>query len=199
MGVRHFFTPDIEVLRFLNPDIEARATLFRAEIEDEIFFNFATFTNENHPKTLHQGVEIGLKGNFLKKLTVFGNYTFEKAKFQDQPFQYNVIPAVPEHRVNAGFQIYGIIPRLIFSAYYNFVGSSFLISDQANQFRKLEQYHTIDAKISYEWKWIQAFVGMNNITNEKYSEFAVLGGFPTIRNFYPAPERNWIAGLEAVF
>jgi outer membrane receptor protein involved in Fe transport len=125
--------------------------------------------------------------------------TFEKAKFQDQPFQYNVIPAVPEHRVNAGFQIYGIIPRLIFSAYYNFVGSSFLISDQANQFRKLEQYHTIDAKISYEWKWIQAFVGMNNITNEKYSEFAVLGGFPTIRNFYPAPERNWIAGLEAVF
>ena len=199
MGVRHFFTPDIEVLRFLNPDIEARATLFRAEIEDEIFLNFATFTNENHPKTLHQGVEIGIKGNFFKRLTVFGNYTFERAKFRREPFQYNEIPAVPRHKANLGFRIYDLIPGLIFSANYNFVGSSFLISDQANRFRKLEQYDTIDARVSYEWKWINAFVGVNNITNRKYSEYAVLGGFPTVRNFYPAPERNWIAGLEAVF
>jgi len=198
-GIRHFYTPDIKVLRFLNADIEARATLFRAEIKDEIFLNFATFTNENHPKTLHQGVEIGIKGNFFKKLTVLGNYTFERAKFRREPFQYNEIPAVPRHKANLGFRIYDLIPRLILSANYNFVGSSFLISDQANQFEKMEKYYTIDARASYEWKWIKAFVGVNNITNEKYSEYAVLGGFPTARNFYPAPERNWIAGLEAVF
>ncbi len=198
-GIRHFYTPDIKVLRFLNADIEARATLFRAEIKDEIFLNFATFTNENHPKTLHQGVEIGIKGNFFKKLTVLGNYTFERAKFRREPFQYNEIPAVPRHKANLGFRIYDLIPRLILSANYNFVGTSFLISDQANQFEKMEKYYTIDVRVSYEWKWIKAFVGVNNITNEKYSEYAVLGGFPTARNFYPAPERNWIAGLEAGF
>ncbi len=199
VGVRHFFAPDVEALRFLAPEIEARATLFRAEIEDEIFFNPLTFTNENHPKTLHQGVEIGIKGDFFKRLTVFGNYTFERAKFRREPFQYNEIPAVPRHKANLGFRIYDLIPGLIFSANYNFVGSSFAISDQANQFEKLEQYDTIDARVSYEWKWINAFVGVNNIANRKYSEYAVLGGFPTVLNFYPAPERNWIAGLEAVF
>jgi iron complex outermembrane receptor protein len=199
VGARHFFAPDIEALRFLAPQIEARATLFRAEIDDEIFFNPLTFTNENHPETLHQGAEIGIKGNFFKRLTVFGNYTFERAQFRREPFQYNEIPAVPRHKANLGFRIYDLIPGLIFSANYNFVGSSFLISDQANRFRKLEQYNTIDARVSYEWKWINAFVGVNNIANRKYSEYAVLGGFPTVRNFYPAPERNWIAGLEAVF
>ncbi len=198
-GIKHFFAPDIEPLHFLMPEIEGRATLFRAEIRDEIFFNPATFTNENHPKTLHQGVEVGINTHLFKKVTVFGNYTFEKATFRDDPFENNDIPAVPRHKANLGFRLHDLIPGLIFSANYTFVGSSFLISDQANQFRKLEQYHTIDARVSYNWKWIQAFVGVNNITDEKYSEFAVLGGFPTVRNFYPAPERNWIAGLEAVF
>ena len=189
VGIRHFFTPDIE----------ARATLFRAEIEDEIFFNLATFTNENHPETLHQGVEIGIKANLFEKATVFGNYTFEESTFRDNPFKSNDIPAVPRHKVNLGLRIYDLIPGLSFSANYNFVGSSFVISDQANQFEKLEQYYTLDARVSYEWKWIKAFAGVNNITNQKYSEFAVLGGSPLVRNFFPAPERNWVAGFEAVF
>ena len=192
VGVRHYFTPDIQ----------GRVTLFRAEIKDEIFLNrFPSFSNENHPETLHQGIEIGTKADLFKKVTVFGNYTFERAKFRREPFQYNEIPAVPRHKANLGFRIYDLIPGLIFSANYNFVGSSFLISDQANQFRKLEQYDTIDARVSYEWKWINAFVGVNNIANRKYSEYAVLRGVlePTGRSFYPAPERNWIAGLEAVF
>lgn len=192
VGVRHYFTPGIQ----------GRVTLFRAEIKDEIFLNrFPSFSNENHPETLHQGIEIGTKADLFKKVTVFGNYTFERAKFRREPFQYNEIPAVPRHKANLGFRIYDLIPGLIFSANYNFVGSSFLISDQPNRFRKLEQYDTIDARVSYEWKWINAFVGVNNIANRKYSEYAVLRGVlePTGRSFYPAPERNWIAGLEAVF
>ncbi|NIP40986.1 MAG: TonB-dependent receptor, partial [Candidatus Aenigmarchaeota archaeon] len=63
--------------------MQGRVILFRAEIKDEIFFNPAPiFTNENHPETLHQGVEIGSKADFFKKLTVFGNYTYEKATFE---------------------------------------------------------------------------------------------------------------------
>jgi len=199
LGIRHFYAPDIQALRFLNADLEARATLFRAEIKDEIFFNFATFTNENHPETLHQGVEIGSKVDLFRRLTLFGNYTFEKATFQDDPFEINDIPAVPRHKANLGFRIYDIIPGLIFSTTYNFVGSSYVISDQANQFDKQSKYYTVDARISHEWKWFKAFVGVNNITNREYLEYAVLGGFPTVRNFYPAPERNWVVGFEAVF
>ena len=146
-GVRHYFTPDIQ----------GRVTLFRAEIKDEIFLNrFPSFSNENHPETLHQGIEIGSKADLFKKVTVFGNYTFERATFRHDPFETNDIPAVPRHKANLGFRIYDIIPGLIFSANYNFVGSSYAISDQANKFEKLDKYYTINARLSYEMEVAQS-------------------------------------------
>jgi iron complex outermembrane receptor protein len=192
VGVRHYFTANIR----------ANLTLFRAEIKDEIFLNrFPSFSNENHPETLHQGVEVGAKADLLKKVTIFGNYTFEKATFEKDPFKDNDIPAVPRHRANLGFRIYDMVPGLTFSADYNHVGSSYAISDQANQFEKLDSWGTTNARISYEWNSLRAFFGVNNITNEEYSEYAVLRGVtsPTGVNFYPAPERNWLAGIEIVF
>ena len=192
LGMRHFITPDIR----------ANVTLFRAEIKDEIFLNrFPSFGNENHPETLHQGVEVGAKADLLKKMTIFGNYTFEKATFEKDPFKDNDIPAVPRHRANLGFRIYDMVPGFTFSADYNYVGSSYAISDQANQFDKLDSWGTTNARISYEWNSLKAFFGVNNITNEEYSEYAVLRGVasPTGVNFYPAPERNWLAGIEIVF
>ena len=79
------------------------------------------------------------------------------------------------------------------------MGSSYAISDQGNAFRKADDYTVVDARISYEWRKIEAFFGVNNITDEQYSEYVVIGGFPSSRQFYPAPERNWVAGLEFTF
>ena len=46
------------------------------------------------------------------------------------------------------------------------------------------------------FRGIEAFVSINNLTNEKYSEYAVAGGGGTTRNFYPAPECNWWMGIS---
>lgn len=189
LGIRHYFTPDVQ----------AGITLFRAEIENEIFFNATTFTNENYPETLHQGIEIGAKANLFKKVMVFGNYTCEKATFEKGSFSGNDIPAVPRNKANLGFQIHEFAPGLTFAADYNYVGSSYLISDSANQSDKLDAYFTINARLTYRWRWLKAFAGVNNLADEKYSEYAVVSGFPQTSLFYPAPERNWVAGIEARF
>jgi len=162
---------------------------------------FPSFSNENHPETLHQGLEIGSKAKLFKKLTLFGNYTYTKATFEKDPFKDNDIPAVPRHKANLGLRIHDLVPGLIFSADYNYVGSSYAISDQANAFEKLEKYYTIDARLSYAWKSVKAFVGVNNLTDQEYSETAVLSGIfaPGEPYFYPAPERNWVGGLRVVF
>jgi iron complex outermembrane receptor protein len=190
VGVRHYVTSDVQ----------ARVTLFRAEIEDEIFLNrFPSFSNENHPQTLHEGVEVGTTADLLKNLTLCGNYTYTKATFEKDPFKNNDIPAVPRHKANLGFRIHDLVSGFVLSGDYNYVGSSYAISDQANEFEKLNQYYTIDAKLSYEWKGLKAFIGVNNLTDQEYSEYGVIGGFPRGRNFYPAPERNWVGGLEVTF
>ncbi len=186
VGARHFFTPNLQ----------ANLTLYRAEINDEIFFNKLSFTNENYDQTLHQGIEIGCRADFFEKLTVYGNYVYEKATFRDGPFGGKDIPAVPRNKFNLGFRLHDVIPKLVFSADYFYVGDSTLISDQANQFEKLESYYTINLRLSYAWRWFNVFAGVNNVTDQKYSEYGVIGGFTPTPYYYPAPERNWIGGIE---
>jgi iron complex outermembrane receptor protein len=164
VGIRHYF----------KPGILGTFTIYRVEIDNEIFYNPLTFSNENHPETLHQG-------------------------FEEDPYQGNDIPAVPKHRVNLGFRIHNILPGLVFSADYNYTGSRYAISDQANNFGEIDDHYNINGKVSYEWKSISAFLGINNITNQEYSEYEVMDTFLTTRNFYPAPERNWTAGLAIDF
>jgi iron complex outermembrane receptor protein len=186
VGARHFFTPNLQ----------GNITLFRAEIKDEIFFNKAIFTNENYEQTLHQGVEIGARAELFERLTLFGNYAYEKATFRKGPFDGKDIPAVPRNKFNLGFRIHDMIPNLVFSADYFYVGDSYLISDQANRFDKLESYYTINLRLSYAWKWLNVFAGVNNVTDQKYSEYGLIGGFTSTPYYYPAPERNWVGGIE---
>ena len=189
LGINHFF----------NSDTSGNVTLFRAEIKNELFYNPLTFENTNHPETLHQGVEIGGKAELFRMLTFYGNYTYEKAEFEKDPYKHNEIPAVPKHKGNLGFE--SMIPcQVLFFLLTTIMWVRvMLISDQANNFKKLDHYYSIDARVSYEWKMLNAFVGVNNITNEEYSEYAVMDTFLTGRNFYSAPERNWVAGLEIAF
>ncbi len=189
-GIKHSFTERIS----------GGVTLFRAEIENELFYNPSTFGNENHPETLHQGVEIGCRVKPIDKLTLFGNFTYEEATFEKAPYKGNDIPAVPGYKGHLGFRVDDVaITGLVFSAGYNYVGSSHVISDQANNFEKLKSYYTVDAKLAYKYKMLKAFLGVNNLTNQKYSEYGVMDTFLTKRNFYPAPERNWVAGIQVDF
>ncbi len=186
IGARHYFTDSVQ----------GSITLFRAEISNEIFYNPMTFENANYPETYHQGIELGLKADFFDALTLSGNYTFQKSEFRKGPYKNNDIPAAPEHAASLGVQVRTIVPGFVFSAFYNYVGRSYLISDQANDLRELDDYGTLDAKVSYTFRGIEAFVSLNNLTNEKYSEYAVAGGGGTTRNFYPAPECNWWMGIS---
>ena len=198
---------DLGVRHYLTPSIQANVTLFHAKIKNEIYFdpNPSPFigTNANYPETLHQGVELGCKAEVFEKLTLFGNYTYEEAAFDGGLYDGKDIPAVPRNKFNLGFRIHDVVPGALFTAVYNYVGASFLISDLANQFPKLESNYTIDLRISYAWKWINCFFGVNNLTNQKYSQYGLVGQYPSGTPqqplLYPAMDRNWLGGIELTF
>jgi iron complex outermembrane receptor protein len=197
LGIRHFFTPSIQ----------ANVTFFHARINNEIYFDPTPSpfigTNANYPETLHQGVEAGCNADLFNRLMILGNYTYEKAVFVGGSFDGNDIPAVPRNKFNVGFRVHDVLPGALFTAVYNYVGSSFLISDLANQFPELESYYTIDLRLSYTWKWINCFVGVNNLTDQKYSQYGLVGQYPSGTPeqplLYPATDRNWLAGIKVTF
>jgi len=187
-GVRHAFTDQIE----------ANLTLFWIDLKDEIFFNPVTFTNENFPKTRRQGVEVGAKVRPLEWLSFWGNYSYIKPTLREEPFSGNDIPGVPRHKSSVGTDI-RLLKGFSFNAKANFVGSRYLISDWANRVERLDGYYSIDAKVSYSWKGLKAFVGVNNLTNQKYAEWAVTNAAGTNQLFYASPERNFVGGVSFTF
>ncbi len=193
LGVRHHFTNSLN----------AGINLFRIDTENEIFFNpaggpFGFGANENlDGETRREGVEIAV-GKTIKNVTLRGSYTYTDAEITSGQFSGNDVPSVPEHKATFDAVFY---PIEGFTIALNgiYIGERFFESDFANAFPKQDDYIVLNAKFKYNWKKFTGFVDINNILDEEYSEYGVLGGFPVEPAFYPSPEINILVGISAVF
>jgi len=187
-GVRHSFFDFME----------ANLTLFWIDLQNEIFFNPSTFNNENYLKTRRQGVEAGVKVKPFEWLSLWGNYTYIRPLLRGDSFSGNDIPGVPRHKGAIGADI-RLVKDFLINVKTNMVGPRYLISDWDNQWDRLNRYYTMDVKFSYSWRGLKAFVGINNLTNQKYSEWGVTNAAGTNQLFYPSPERNFFGGISYTF
>jgi iron complex outermembrane receptor protein len=187
VGVRHAFTDQIE----------ANLTLFWIDLRNEIFYNPFTFSNENYPRTRRQGIEVGGKAKPFRWLTLWGNYGYIRPILRNGSFSGNEIPGVPRHKGSVAADL-NIGKGIHLDAKLNLVGARYFISDWANQVERQGGYYTMDMRLSYAWKGLKAFIGVNNLFNRKYAEFAVVDSVGT-QYFYPSPGRNFIGGVSYTF
>jgi iron complex outermembrane receptor protein len=184
---------------YIMDSLYAGANIFRIDTKNEIIFNPTSFANENlDGKTRRDGVEISLTKTFTRA-TISGNYTFTDATIEGGKFSGKNFPNVPEHKFSLKTLLslgYG------FSVSVNgvYVGERPFISDFANDFEDQEDYLVINTKLIYNWKQMTAFLNINNIFNEEYSEYGGVSTFPiTETGFFPSPKINFILGLSAEF
>ncbi len=187
VGVRHAFTDQIE----------ANLTLFWIDLQNEIFYNPFTFSNENYPRTRRHGLEVGVKVKPFPWLSLWGNYGYIQPVLREGSFSGNEIPGVPRHKGSVAADL-DIGKGIHLDAKVNIVGPHYFISDWANQVERQGGYYTMDVKLSYAWKGLKAFIGVNNLFNRKYAEFAVVDSVGT-QYFYPSPERNFMGGVSYTF
>jgi iron complex outermembrane receptor protein len=154
----------------------------------------AFFSNTNlDGTTRRRGVEVFAYSS-LGKLDFSAGYTYTDADIISGSYAGSTVPGVPAHRVTlAAFMPVG--ERFSLAANAVYVGRRPFISDFANAFPDQASYFVMNAKLKYKWRFLSVFVDLNNITNSKYSEYGVLGGFPTEQAFYPSPEFNLLAGI----
>jgi len=170
-------------------------TAYYMKVDDELYFNQSTFSNENLEETLHKGVELGFKAALSGTVSVDGNWSYTDATFESGPFSGKDIPLIPKQtaRLGATFTRGG----LVLAVDANWVGERVLENDLDNASGKLADYTVVDAKLSYTYKALTAFVGVNNALDEEYEVYGVQG--TTRTEFYPAPERNYYAGVRLAF
>jgi iron complex outermembrane recepter protein len=187
-GFKHSFTQNLK----------ADLTFFRMDILNELYFDPLTFANTNYDKTRHEGIELGLNSRVSDKLKLTGSYTFTRAKFRGGIYNDKFIPMVPEQKASAGLGLL-LTKSIAFNLLTNYVGGRYFINDQANRFSKLKGYMTFDSNISYSFKDLTATFALNNVFDRKYSEFGVCNSVSGVKNFYPAPGRNFSVRLEYKF
>jgi iron complex outermembrane receptor protein len=175
--------------------LSVNADLFFIYTEDEIFLEPLTYTNRNYDgKTVRKGVDLEAKANLWNRRVVpYVNYTHQKARFHGGMFDNNYIPFVPQNIFGCGVTVRPI-ENLTCNVNLSHVGSRFFISDQRNLAQQLNSYTTVDTKVSYRWKNVEIFGGINNLFNRKYSDYGVTNARATAVTFYPSPARTFAVG-----
>ena len=172
--------------------MELGATLFRLKMKDEIYYGEDPATglqfNRNYEEdTLRRGVELEIKLYPTDFLYLWGNYSYTSAKFESRD---TYVPLVPKHQVTIGAE-WNITDALLVSLVGSYVSSKYDGNDQDNDlYRKVDAYTVLDAKVSYQYRGLRLFAGVNNIFNELYSTVAYS------ETYYPMPTRNYYAGAS---
>jgi iron complex outermembrane receptor protein len=193
LGIRHYFTQTLW----------AGLNLFRIDTEDEIFFDptggpFGFGANENFDdETRRDGVEVAA-GIKFDQISLRASYTYTDAEILGGRFAGNDVPSVPEHMATFD-SIFDLGRGFMLGLNGIYVGTRFFESDWANAFPKQDDYVVLNAKFKYNWKKYTAFLDINNILDEEYSEFGVLSSTPVEPAFYPSPEINFLVGISAAF
>ena len=188
LGIKHCF----------NPRFKADFSLFRMNIQNELYYDYASFLNQNYDRTRHEGVELGFDARLAPSLAINGNYSYTRGLFQGGVYDRKTIPMVPRNKGNIGLK-YLFSEHITLNFLGNYVGARFFINDQDNVLSRLNGYFTADVNVSYLYHDLKATLGINNILNKKYSEYASCNPTTGKKVYYPSPERNFIVKLGCKF
>ena len=185
---------------YLSDHIFIHADIFRSYTRNEIIFDPIPYANVNLPGlSRRDGGEVSVYAKVIKDLTFRGSYTYIYARIRGGIYDGMQVPNVPKHRAGAEgqfspFQGFTVILN------GNYVGVRRFDGDLPNAFSKQTGYFVMNNKYTYKWKQITVSMNINNITNQKYSDYSSIGFNPVSFNpekaYYPSPRINLMGGLK---
>ena len=163
-----------------------------------------SYVGVNAGATQHDGIEAKL-GYYYDRFSINANYSLNNYTFKDfvddgNDYSGNKLTGVPSNTFNAnisyqGYKLYAILS-------YQFVDAIPVFDDNS---LFTESYQLLDFKTGYDYKYanltISGYLGINNITNEKYASMIAINprsfGGNAPRIYYPGLPRNAYGGLTA--
>jgi len=191
-------------LEYRVNDLRFRASAFRMDLDNEIYFFFPTFSNINLPPTRREGVELDASLRAGPTLFFFGNVSATRARFRDGNIggvdvSGNTIPLVPRNAANAGFSLQ-LLEGTRLNGVARYVGRQYYDNDQTNSFPdRMPAYATTDLKLTHIVRNLSLSAAVNNLLNKHYYSYAIRNSAGTSFNAYPQPGRTLLASAEYRF
>ncbi|MEP0862487.1 MAG: TonB-dependent receptor [Ignavibacterium sp.] len=215
---------DFEIgFSFNNQFISASTNFYYMIFNDEIVRKgqvdrFGQPITGNVDQTIHAGVELQIIAKITDALDVFGNFTYSNNEIKNGKYflggsdfidlSGNKISGFPDVLANFGIQFK--LNNLFLKMSGKYVGKMFSdnfdknLKDYLNRFPGFvdysdnvnDAYFVMDFYGSYDFKLFDAldnskiFLQVNNLFDNLYSAYAIG------KEFFPAAERNFIAGIQ---
>jgi iron complex outermembrane receptor protein len=180
-----------------------RFSLYQSDVDNEIYFIPATFTNVNLPATRRSGFEADGRWQLARGVDLYANYTYADARFRAGSFggvsvEGNRVPLVPRHAANLGAG-WAFMPRTRLDASVRYVGEQVFDQDETNAFgRRIPAYTVVDLKLAHETGGWRFAATVKNLFNEKYFSYGIFTGFPTYAAL-PVAERSLFVSAQYAF
>lgn len=176
-----------------------KLTVYRAELENEIFFEPFTFTNTNIDESHKYGLELQDTWRVTEALSASLIYTYTRAIIDHEDsgngaFDGKDLPGVPRHGVTLGLA-YTPNKSTSLNLVHTWRDSTWAMEDfDNNNLQKQAAYQSTDVSYQYRYKNLEWFASVENLLKRKNGLW--------IRDdaIYPVNfTRNWRIGMRANF
>jgi outer membrane receptor protein involved in Fe transport len=193
--------------------LDASANVYRTDVRDEIFFIASSVTGgyfQNISATRRAGVELALQWLGPRGQRAYVNYGYTHATFATtarlatardttgetvQPG--DVLPMVPDHRLNAGVALSVLNRRgsesglaAVVGLDARYVGRQWLRGDEANVTARLPDYGVADLSLTLAWRDWALRWAVGNVLDARYASFGTYAPNPTVPG---RPVERWLA------
>jgi iron complex outermembrane receptor protein len=153
-----------------------KLTVFRADLDNEIYFDPVSSINTNIDESHKYGLEAQDQWQITDKLSSSLMYTYtraimDKATQGAGAFDAKNLPGVPEHGVTASLN-YVPLPNANLNLSHTWRASSYATNDFANNFtQRQNSYQSTNLALSYQYKNMQMFAAVNNLFEHENALF----------------------------
>ena len=173
---------------------------FVMELENELHFSPATFTNLNLAATRRTGVEASAGAKLTEGVTLKTGGAYTKSEFREGPNAGNDVPLVSRWTGNIGLG-WDIVPRLLIADLtLRYSGERRFDNDQANFQPMIPGYSVVDLRIGGPIEALRWSLAINNLFDVDYFDYGIASEttFGTY-NAYPQPGRTVMVKLGMDF
>ncbi len=177
-----------------------QSSAYLMNLQNEIFFSPATFTNINLDPTRRYGSETMATWQATDTLRLKGGIAYTRAVFREGPFAGNDIPLISRWTRSAGLSWNIVGKELVFDLAARNFGPRRMDNDSANRQVLIPGATLVDIRIGGEKNNLFWSYSIQNLFDVKYYEYAIsaidfITGLPSVGTYsaYPLPGRTFMA------
>jgi iron complex outermembrane receptor protein len=177
-----------------------QTSIYLMDLENELHFSPATFTNVNLDPTRRMGVENILTWRVSDTLRLKASLAYTRAQFRAGPFAGNDVPLVSPWTgsVAASWDIYR--KYLVLDAVARFFSTRRMDNDQMNFQPQIPGRAVVDLRLGGEIDKFFWSASVQNVFNTLYFDYAIASAFtPGTYNAYPLPGRTFLVKAGMTF